>query len=176
MPGTPKVMQEMEGIWRGEGRGRYPPRDSTFHYLEELEVRAMPKANSWEIRSSTKHRDTGKPMHSEIGYVRCQPIDDNHGNIEFCLIHAFGVSEISHGTYHDLTITVHSEEGSLTRTNTAKTPYTTALRRHYEIQLDEGEDFNAMSGKRFIHFIFDMATTESPNLENHLEAKLYKVV
>jgi hypothetical protein len=165
------LLKDLEGMWKGEGRGVYPPRVGEFHYVEELTITALPKPNTWELRSVTKHKETGKPMHSEVGFIRC-PAHNNEstrGNIEFCLVHPFGVTEVSEGQFNEETGTleVRSSGEGLSRTKTAKTPFTTELRRVYQLKQGEEQD-------KYLHFIFDMATTTSP-MQNHLEARLYKV-
>ncbi len=165
------MLRELEGIWRGEGRGVYPPHVAEFNYLEEIIIKPLPKPNMWELKSITKHKGSGKPMHSEMGYIRYFPTENDAGTIEFCLVHPFGVTEVSEGEYRgdNKTIEVHCSGDGFTRTKSAKAPYTIASRRVYTI---EGE---SCSSDYCLHFIFDMATTSSP-LQNHLEARLYKVI
>ena len=165
----PDVLKELEGTWRGEGVGVYPPRITPFYYLEELTIKALPKPNIWELRSSTKHKESLKPMHSEIGYIRCQPTDSSNGTIELTLVHPFGVSEICHGEFHGMSISLSCEEDGLQRTNTAKSPQTTALTRTYQVTIDQHDP-----SKACLEFYMDMATTET-SMQNHLTAKLFKV-
>jgi hypothetical protein len=83
---------------------------------------------------------------------------------------SFAVSHIiSEGQFNEETgtIEVRSSGEGLSRTETAKTPITTDLRRVYQLKQGEEQD-------KYLHFIFDMATTTSP-MQNHLEARLYKV-
>lgn len=184
-------MKELEGVWRGEGRGVYPPRVGEFHYIEELTIKALPKPNTWELKSATKHKESGKPMHSEVGFIRCFPDEsttsdggssNNGGIIEFCLVHPFGVTEVSEGEFnnHTCTIEVRSSGDGLTRTKTAKTPHTTELRRMYQLRSVESSTGSPQGSTiddcapKYLHFVFDMATTTSP-MQNHLEARLYKV-
>ena len=180
---TPRVMKALEGVWRGQGRMHFPPHISPLHYTEELTIRAMAKPNTWEIRSATKNQANDKPMHIEVGFIRCHPVDENSGKIEICVVHPFGVSELSEGEYHDMTIEVRStEEKGLNRVDTAKSPSTTALRRLYEVKMttDEetsvGKESESKEGNvPSLIFHMDMATTSCPEIQNHLLATLYKV-
>ena len=162
------MIKQLEGVWRGEGMGEYPPKVPPFQYIEELTVNPLSKPNTWEIRSSTRNKMTSKPMHIETGFVRAHPADDLSGRVEFVISHPFGLSEVSEGNYTNDNIDVYCRNEGLTRTQSATSPFVTEVRRVYELKRSD-------NGAHFIDFLFEMATTHSP-MQSHLVARLYKVV
>lgn len=153
-----QFMARIEGVWVGEGVGIYPPRVGEFHYIEELAFTPTAKPIVWEVRSATRHRDNGKPMHSEVGYLRAPPSDAGD-LIEIALAHPFGVTELSLGTVvNDHKMQIMAEPSSLQRTPSAKSPPTTGLRRTYELSPDGS----------VLTFSMDMATESHPELQHHL--------
>jgi hypothetical protein len=171
------VMKRMEGIWRGEGLGEFPPRIAPFQYLEELTIRPMAKPNTWELRSQTRNKVTDKPMHVEVGFIRAQPNAPtaqnvqssrlDSGKIEFVLSHPFGLSELSEGNYFGNTIEVTCRNDGLNRVKTATAPFVTETRRVYDLKQEEDGDFS-------LNFLFEMGTSITP-MQSHLVAKLKKV-
>ena len=163
-------MLALQGTWKGEGIGEYPPNVPPFQYIEELRIAATSKPLTWEFHSITHNKSTGKPMHSEMGYIRCNPASNSwehqRGKIEFCVTHPFGLTEVSQGNYLEMAIEVTSRNEGLTRSNSAKTPFVTEIRRFYELK-------KTSEGSACLEFLLEMATTVSP-MQNHLVARLYK--
>lgn len=147
--------KKLEGIWVGRGIGVYPPRVPQFEYEEHLTVKPTAKPTVWEFRSATKHAISGKPMHVEVGYIRTP----QNGSIEIVASHPFGLTEISSGACsNDDRAEMHASSSTLLRADSATSPYTTALRRVYKLS-DDGES---------LKFTMDMATSNHPELQNHL--------
>jgi hypothetical protein len=153
------LAKRLEGVWKGTGRGAYPPRVPEFVYHETLTISPTAKPFVWAFHSMTKHAETGKPMHVETGYIRAPP----SGTIELIATHPFGLTEISQGTPKLLgKIELMATESGLQRVDSATSPYTTGLRRVYEISED---------GQSLL-FTMDMATNNHPELSNHLVSRL----
>ena len=162
MPTT--ILKQLEGVWTGEGTGVYLPNVPEFHYIEELTIKPTAKPVVWEFRSTTIHAVSGKPMHVEVGFIRCPPT----GLVELVACHPFGLSECSHGQYtpgEALTLCSSDKSGTISRTPTSSAPFTTEIRRIYDLSHDGKE----------LTFFMDMATNQSPDLRNHLVSKLTKV-
>ncbi|HVE91350.1 MAG TPA: FABP family protein [Actinomycetota bacterium] len=80
------------GTWLGHGTGEYPT-IKPFRYNEEVRFWHVGKAFlAYEQR--TWAPDTGRPMHSEMGYWRC----NSDGDLQVVLTHPTGVVEVSEGT------------------------------------------------------------------------------
>jgi hypothetical protein len=149
----------LEGTWIGGGAGVYPPRVESFEYEELLTIKPTAKPQVWELRSATKNAKSGKPMHVESGFIRAPP----NGEIELVVSHPFGLCEISSGSCHSgKKVELHATGNSLTRVKTAGSPYTTGIRRTYELS-DDGD---------VLKFRMDMATNEHQGLQNHLTSEL----
>ena len=156
-----QFVKKLEGVWVGRGVGVYPPRVARFEYEEHLTVKATAKPTVWEFRSATKHAISGKPMHVEVGYMRAQQT----GGVELVASHPFGLTEISSGTcVDDDRVELHASSNTLMRVGSATSPHTTGLRRLYAFS-DDGDSLT---------FIMDMATSNHPELQNHLVCKLQR--
>lgn len=111
------------GTWAGEGRGEYPTIES-FGYGEE--------ARWWHVgkpflaySQRTWSLDDGRPLHSETGYWRAQPV----GRIELVLAHPTGVVEVEEGQVDGTVIELGTTQ--VARASTAKD--VRALSRHLEV-------------------------------------------
>jgi hypothetical protein len=154
-----QFLKRIEGVWTGRGIGVYPPTVGEFRYIEELTIKQTAKPIVWEFKSVTKHETTGKPMHIEAGFIRAPPT----GSIELVASHPFGLTEISNGRIVSAdTAELTSNLETLHRVPTATSPFTTGLRRVYEISQDN----------QSLSFTMDMATSNHPELQNHLICKL----
>jgi hypothetical protein len=93
-----KLMQHLEGTWTGEGVGEYPPHVPRFQYIQELVIeKAIPhstKQLNWSFKSTSYHRDTKQPIHSECGFLRFHPIAHDHGRLELTCQAPNGLCEI----------------------------------------------------------------------------------
>ena len=170
-------MHRLIGTWSGQGLGQYPPNVAPFEYIETLTISADNRPGLFEISSSTKHKQTHKPMHKEKGYIRL--VSGSKHKIEFMICHAFGVVEITEGNIfsdadaelgsgHDsvVRLEVIGKPENFARTSTAKAPFLTELRRYYELKTVNDEEY--------LEFMCEMATTTSA-MQTHLVAKLKKV-
>jgi hypothetical protein len=158
------LAQKLVGTWIGSGVGIYPPRVSEFRYVEELIIRTSSKPTVLEFRSATKNEKTSKPMHVEVGFIRFLTPE----TVEFVVSHPFGVNEISAGRFDEtlnrLEVSSSIGEGSIQRVKSASAPYTSELKRVYELSTD---------GTTMV-FSMDMATSLHPTMQNHLVCKYIK--
>jgi hypothetical protein len=156
--------QKICGVWNGRGAGCFPPTVPEFQYTEELTIQPTGKPSVFEFRSSTKHADSGKPMHVECGFIRFPA----NGNVELIASHPFGLSEMSHGTFKEESslMELRSDQtvGSISRAPSATSPHTTGIRRVYQLSADG----------RNMSFTMDMATDLHPDMQNHLICELEK--
>ncbi|MBM7457889.1 FABP family protein [Rhodococcus coprophilus] len=76
------------GRWTGEGEGHYPTIDD-FAYTETIELMPLPGKPFLMYVSRTKHRDEGRPLHTENGYLRRTGND-----VEFLISQPTGFVEI----------------------------------------------------------------------------------
>jgi nitrobindin-like protein len=137
------------GTWVGEGRGEYPTIES-FGYGEEVRWWHVGKPflaysqRTWSL-------DDGRPLHSESGYWRAQPV----GRVELVLAHPTGVVEVEEGQVDGTVIELGSTE--VARTSSAKD--VRALSRHVEVHGD------------VLTYRLAMAAVGRP-LQHHLAAEL----
>jgi hypothetical protein len=156
-----QIIKRLEGTWKGRGRGKYPPKVSEFEYEEVLTIKSTARPSVWEFRSQTTHGVSGKPLHVEMGFIRTP----TSGSIELVATHPFGLLEMSSGECtSDRRIELHASLGSLQRVQSATMPFTTGIRRLYELSLN-GEKLT---------FTMDMATSNHPAMQNHLICELEK--
>jgi len=88
---TQTDLTPLAGRWTGRGHGDYPTIEA-FDYLETITVTASPKG-FFAYQQTTKHPETGFPMHSEMGYFR--PGAD--GAAELLLAQPNGIAELHTG-------------------------------------------------------------------------------
>jgi hypothetical protein len=156
-----QLLKRLEGTWFGDGKGIYPPRVPEFSYKETLTITPTAKPIVWEFKSVTKHAESGKPMHSEIGFLRAPP----DGSVELTLTHPFGLLEMSVGNQlSESEVVMVAGTDSLFRVPSASRPATLGLRRSYQLSSDG----------RTLTFNMDMATDSSPELKHHLLCNLTK--
>jgi hypothetical protein len=114
------------GTWVGEGRGEYPTIES-FGYGEEVRWWHVGKPflaysqRTWSL-------DDGRPLHSEAGYWRAQPV----GRVELVLAHPTGIVEVEEGQVEGTVIELGTTQTA--RTSSAKD--VRALSRHLEVHRD----------------------------------------
>ena len=144
------------GTWRGSGRGEYPTIDP-FPYDEEVVVEhvgepfLLYQEASWSV-------DDREPLHLERGFLRPGP---DRGEVELCLAHPIGLTEIAHGSVDGSTLALSTEgDGSLGRTRTGLDVM--ALSRTYRVD-----------GDRLTYELF-MTTERTPNTL-HLRGELRRV-
>jgi len=144
------------GTWRGSGRGEYPTIDP-FPYDEEVVVEhvgepfLLYQEASWSV-------DDREPLHLERGFLRPGP---DRGDVELCLAHPIGLTEIAHGNVDGSTMELSTDrDGFVGRTRTGLE--VTALSRTYRVEAD-----------RLTYELF-METERTPNTL-HLRGELRRV-
>ncbi len=108
-------LAELLGVWEGEGAGDYPTIDP-FRYREQVSFGHVGKP-FLAYQQRTWHRDTGLPMHAEVGYLRLGPPAEAPSDaasaatstatstaagephrVELVLAHPTGITEVEEGT------------------------------------------------------------------------------
>lgn len=120
MPATPVAqlhpqltrLAALLGKWAGEGEGEYPTVDR-FGYGEEITFSHTGKAFI-AYTQRTWHSEDGRPLHSEMGYLKCPSPD----RVELVLAHPTGHVEVSEGSLRDGSIVLRST--AILRTDSAK--------------------------------------------------------
>jgi len=118
------------GTWRGSGRGEYPTIDP-FPYDEEVVVEHVGDPFLLYAQSSWVSGDHA-PLHFERGFLRpgTEP-----GEVELCLAHPLGLTEIAHGTLVGTSIDLSTAgEGIVARTRSGSA--VTGLTRRYAVEND----------------------------------------
>jgi len=166
-----ELMQHLEGTWRGEGVGQYPPTLPKFKYIQELTFRkAIPhdkKNLNWKFSSVMYHKDTNEGLSSEEGFIRFHPTGVNSGRVELSCIAPTGLCEIDEGTYTEDSFDVWTRHGGLTRTTTTARPFVTEVRRWCEIR--------PQNTPITMEYKLEMATENTP-MQTHLTSRLEKVL
>jgi hypothetical protein len=141
------------GTWRGSGRGEYPTIDP-FPYGEEVVVEQVGEPFLL-YRQASWSADDREPLHFERGFLRPGP---DPGEVELCLAHPIGLTEIAHGCVDGSTLELSTDrDGVVGRTRTGLE--VTALTRSYRVD-----------GDRLTYELF-MATELTPNAL-HLRGEL----
>ncbi|HLI15151.1 MAG TPA: FABP family protein [Acidimicrobiales bacterium] len=99
------------GTWSGTGRGRYPT-VAPFAYREEV---AFSHAGRpfLSYRQETFAEDDGRPLHAEVGYLRCAG-----RAVELVVAQPTGLVEVDEGTLEGTTLSLSSR--LVGRTSSAK--------------------------------------------------------
>ena len=140
------------GTWRGEGTGSYPTIED-FAYREEMlfehvgDPFLLYRQESWDLTS-------GAPVHFERGFLRP---GKHEGDLELCLAHPIGVTEIAHGRVEGQHLSLTARGSDIARAATGLD--VRELERRYRIDGD------------VMTYQLDMATGDTP-LSPHLEATL----
>jgi hypothetical protein len=118
------------GTWEGGGRGEYPTIDP-FDYDEEIVIEhvgdpfLLYKESSWLTSDHS-------PLHFERGFIRP---GDGRDEVELCLAHPLGLTEIAHGSLDGRTIELSTgHDGAIGRTRSASV--VTELARRYRVEAD----------------------------------------
>ena len=118
------------GTWEGAGRGDYPTIEP-FDYDEEIVIEHVGDPFLLYGQSSWLTSDRS-PLHFERGFFR--PGTDP-GEVELCLAHPLGLTEIAHGTIDGTAMEFSTEvDGAVGRTRTAST--VSGLTRSYRVEND----------------------------------------
>lgn len=94
-PLVPEALVPFAGGWIGRGEGAYPTIDA-FSYSEEIEFTPSGKP-FLSYRSRTWDTDTGRPLHTESGYLRLLTDDE----VELLVTQPTGFAEIHRGRITD---------------------------------------------------------------------------
>ena len=78
------------GTWRGEGTGQYPTIDP-FTYPRRS--RSSTSVTRSSCIAGLAGRPDGSPLHFERGFLR----PGGRGDVELCLAHPLGLTEVAHG-------------------------------------------------------------------------------
>lgn len=140
------------GVWRGEGTGAYPTIEP-FAYREEVVFEHVGDAFLLYRQESWGSTDDA-PLHFERGFLRPGAAA---GDLELCLAHPIGVTEVAHGSLRDTRIELATAPASVRRTATGLA--VAGLRRRYEVTGDT------------MRYTLDMATDTTP-MTRHLEGTL----
>ncbi len=139
------------GTWHGRGRGEYPTIED-FEYEEEAKFAPGPDKpfvvytqRTWDI--------TGKPLHSEVGYIR----PAGAGRAELVIAQPTGIVEVHTGSITGTHL--HFRSGRVEVTPTAKE--VTDVERHLQVEGDG------------LRYRLSMAAVGQP-LSVHLEATLLR--
>jgi hypothetical protein len=145
------------GIWSGSGEGSYPTIEP-FAYEETITFTHVGKP-FLSYTQRTKHRDDGRPLHTEAGYLRMPA----PGVVEFVVAHPTGIAEIYEGSFRDegevVQILLSSKD--IATTSTAKN--VTEMQRVFRIDGLRSQ----------IDYTVAMAAVGLP-LTHHLQAVLHK--
>jgi THAP4-like, heme-binding beta-barrel domain len=118
------------GAWEGAGRGEYPTIEP-FDHDEEISIEHVGDPFLLYRQSSWLTGDRS-PLHFERGFIR--PGADA-GEVELCLAHPIGLTEIAHGTIDGTTIGSSTDPGgTIGRTRSGSA--VTGLTRSYTVEGD----------------------------------------
>jgi THAP4-like, heme-binding beta-barrel domain len=118
------------GTWHGGGRGEYPTIES-FDYDEEIEIEHVGDPFLLYRQSSWLSSDRS-PLHFEQGFLRP---GTELGEVELCLAHPLGLTEIAHGTVDGTSIEISTDrDGVVGRTRSGSA--VRHLSRRYEVERD----------------------------------------
>ena len=118
------------GTWNGAGRGGYPTIDP-FDYDEEIVIDHVGDPFLLYRQSSWLTSDRS-PLHFERGFIRRGA---GTGEVELCLAHPLGLTEIAHGTLDGASMEFSTDaDGIVGRTRTGSA--VAGLTRRYQVEND----------------------------------------
>ena len=124
-----KPLAFLLGTWEGGGRGEYPTIEP-FDYDEEIEIEHVGDPFLLYRQASWLSSDRS-PLHFERGFLR--PAGET-GDVELCLAHPIGLTEIAYGTVEGSTLQIATDPGGVGRTLTGSA--VTGLTRSYTVEGD----------------------------------------
>ena len=161
------VVKAIEGSWRGEGIGEYPPTIAPFQFHVNLAVKVVGPL-IWEVRIETKHFDTAELLSIEMGSIKCKPCDNATGKIEASLVHVItGMTEVACGNYCEDAIELTCRNEGLCQSSFETHPFIMETRR--VLQLKRNSD-----GKAYLEMLVEKATTEN-SMQSFLVARLFQI-
>jgi len=117
------------GTWRGTGRGRYPTIEP-FGFAEEIVIEHV--GDPFLLYRQSSWAEDGVPLHFERGFLRMGATADE---VELCLAHPLGLTEVSHGHLEGTTIRCTTDGGgAVGRSRTGSD--VTSLTRRYRVDGD----------------------------------------
>jgi THAP4-like, heme-binding beta-barrel domain len=118
------------GTWEGAGRGEYPTIEP-FDYDEEVVVEHVGDPFLLYREASWLTSDHS-PLHFERGFIRPGAVP---GEVELCLAHPLGLTEVAHGTLDGSSLDISTDEdGVIGRTRSGSA--VTGLTRSYRVEGD----------------------------------------
>lgn len=157
----PKVLEPLawlEGTWRTDcGSGNYPT-IKEFKYYEEISFTYIGQPMFNYTARSYSISEPKKPMAQSTGFLK---VDPKTNKIFLILAHNFGLTSIEEGEVINNVVCLDSID--ILRMKGAKPPQVTQMRRIFKL-----DDNN-------LEHVFYMATSNTPELTEHLRAKYVKV-
>ena len=154
-----KPLAWLKGTWKTDapGTGIFPTIE-TFKYCEEISFTSIgqPQLN---YRATSWHPETKVPMHYEVGFLKIMP---NTNRLILLLAHNIGVTTVEEGVFEDKCITLKTT-GIQRATVESKSPPVIELQREFKLVGD------------CLQHVLCMATTKTPQVQEHLRAKYTKV-
>ena len=161
------LFRAMEGSWRGEGIGEYPPSVAPFKFSIDFTLRGI-APSTWEVRIERRSFDTGQLSSLELGSIKSKSCDNSSGKLEFAVVHSMsGLTELSSGNYSDDTFEVTCRNENFCQSNLGFEPSTLEYRR--VVQLKQPEE-----GKPYLEILVEKATSENA-MQSYLVSRLYKI-
>jgi nitrobindin-like protein len=118
------------GTWAGVGRGEYPTIEA-FDYEEEMTFEHVGDPFVLYEQSSWLASDHS-PLHFERGFLRPGA---GAGEVELCLAHPLGLTEVAHGTLDGTSFDVSTDhDGVIGRTRSGSA--VTGIDRSYRVEGD----------------------------------------
>lgn len=159
------------GRWVGQGKGVYPTIND-FAYEEELSFTNTGKPFvSYTQRTWKAGTNRAVPMHEENGFLRFVGGPGSGAKVEAMVTQCTGVQEVLAGSWEhaapgesDTSFTISLASTGLERTPSAKHPFVTTVARRYTVD----------TANNTLTAVVDMATENTPELQNHLTATLTK--
>ena len=155
-------LSALVGTWKGEGNGRFPTIPS-FNYLEECVFSSdgCEPIIHFEQKTWVKSTDetNGRPLHWESGFIRAT----EDGSVEISNAQNGGRVEVLRGTIDEAAYLEGIMLLKLESVLFGNDPRLIQTTRRYELQAD------------ILIYSIEMATTKTPQRQQHLEARLEKV-
>lgn len=158
-------LQDLFGTWKGAGHGKYST-IKDFDYAETVSLTPLPGKPFVRMENRSASPE-GKPMHMELGFIRCvggeKAAGEGESKIELIMAQATGQAEVLYGnvTRTEKELRIDAVSRSVTNTDTAKTVDTTE--RSLVLNLETG----------ILTHSCDMAAV-GEELQNHLISHLKK--
>jgi len=159
------------GRWAGQGKGVYPTING-FAYEEELTFTNTGRPFvSYSQRTWKAGTNRAVPMHEENGFLRFVGGPSSGSKVEAMVTQCTGVQETLAGSWEEnapgesaTSFTISLSSTGLQRTPSAKHPFVTTVARRYTVD----------AANNTLTAVVDMATENTPELQNHLTATLTK--